>query len=59
MLGYRLTTARSMASHPGVQCDHKAFCAIEQRIPSLIIVLKIILTKMTGLEEFKDVIELT
>ena len=56
MLGYRLTTARSMASHPGVQCDHKAFCAIEQRIPSLIIVLKIILTKMTGLEEFKDVI---
>ena len=30
-----------MASHPSVHFDHKALSAIERRIPSLIILLKI------------------
>ena len=41
VLGYYLSTVRWMASHPSVHFDHKALSAIERRIPSLIISVKI------------------
>ena len=41
MLGYHLATVRWMASDPSVHSNHKALSAIERRIPSLIILLKI------------------
>ena len=41
VLGYYLAAVRWMAGHPSVHFDHKALSAIERRIPSLIILLKI------------------